>query len=292
MKKLTKDQKYYRKLKKDGKKDFRFTDKAEKGKFWRHVRVTRKALSVRVKLAAYEKLESLSKVLDLPKWEVLTRILLFKLPSYASLSDSDSPCRRYDWLNPEDPEKLQYKGSTGEKQLTYYITSTAWKKLDIHKKLVGMSKARIVQSLILDYKPTSQAALNKNKKAREKDKEKRDAYKALSKSKGSEFVDKVNKEKKFSKDNPKRSTRHLWIDSDLKIQHKKFISHDIWDDEEWAEWDILAPIADRMMEERLEEQHLRWSGKTADSMLEAEKLAEKENIEREEYGVDYWEAGD
>ena len=49
MKKLTKDQKYYRKLKKDGKKDFRFTDKAEKGKFWRHVRVTRKALSVRVK---------------------------------------------------------------------------------------------------------------------------------------------------------------------------------------------------------------------------------------------------
>jgi len=26
--------------------------------------------------------------------------------------------------------------------------------------------------------------------------------------------------------------------------------------------------------------------------LEAEKLAEKENIEREEYGVDYWEAED
>ena len=287
MKKLTKDQKYYRKLKKDGKKDFRFTDKAEKGKFWRHVRVTRKALSVRVKLAAYEKLESLSKDLDLPKWEVLTRILLFKLPSYASLSDSDSPCRRYDWLNPEDPEKLQYKGSTGEKQLTYYITSTAWRKLDIHKKLVGMSKARIVQSLILDYKPTSQAALNKNKKDREKDKEKRDAYKALSKgSKGVEI------ENKFSKDHPKRSTRHLWINSDLIICHKKLISHDIWDDEEWAEWEILVPIADRMMEERIKEQTLRWSGQTADSMLEAEKLAEKENIEREEYGVDYWEAED
>ena len=290
MKKLTKDQKYYRKLKKDGKKDFRFTDKAEKGKFWRHVRVTRKALSVRVKLAAYEKLESLSKVLDLPKWEVLTRILLFKLPSYASLSDSESPCRRYDWLTPEDAEKVQYKGSTGDKQLTYYITSTAWNKLDIHKKLVGMSKARIVQSLILDYKPCSQTKLNKAKKAREKEREKRDAYKALSK--GEEFRKKVINEKKFSKDNPKRSTRHLWINSDLIICHKKGFSHNMWDDEEWEEWDILVPIADRMMEERLEEQHLRWSGQTADSMLEAEKLAEKENIEREEYGVDYWEAED
>ena len=80
MRKLTKDQKHYRKLKKDGEKDFRYTDKPEKGKFFRHVRVTRKPLSVRVKLAAYEKLEDLSKVLNLAKWEVLTRILLFKIP--------------------------------------------------------------------------------------------------------------------------------------------------------------------------------------------------------------------
>lgn len=284
MKKLTKDQKYYRKLKKDGKKDIRYTDKPEKGKFFRHVRVTRKPLSVRVKLAAYEKLEDLSKVLNLAKWEVLTRILLFKLPSYASLSDSESPCIRYDWLTPEDAEKIQYKGSTGEKQLTYYITSTAWKKLDIHKKLVGMSKARIVQSLILDYKPTSQATLDRAKKAREKDKEKRDAYKALSKG--------VKTENKFSKDHPKNSTKHLWINSDLIICHKKGFSTEMWDDEEWEEWDILVPIAEKMMKERIENQHLRWSGKSENSMLEAELLAEKENIEREEYGVDYWEAED
>ena len=284
MRKLTKDQKYYRKLKKDGKKDIRYTDKPEEGKFFRHVRVTRKPLSVRVKLAAYEKLEDLSKVLNLAKWEVLTRILLFKLPSYASLSDSESPCIRYDWLTPEDAEKIQYKGSTGEKQLTYYITSTAWKKLDIHKKLVGMSKARIVQSLILDYKPTSQAALDRAKKAREKDKEKRDAYKALSKG--------VKIENKFSKDHPKRSTKHLWINSDLIICHKKLIPMDKWDDEEWEEYDVLAPITDRMLKERMEEQSKRWSGQTEESLLEAEILAEKENIEREEYGVDYWEAED
>ena len=47
-----------------------------------------------------------------------------------------------------------------------------------------------------------------------------------------------------------------------------------------------------ILKERLEEQHLRWSGKSENSMLEAELLAEKENIEREEYGVDYWEAED
>ncbi len=290
MRKLTKDQKHYRKLKKDGKKDIRYTDKPEDRGFFPKVRVTRKPLSVRVKLAAYEKLEDLSKVLNLAKWEVLTRILLFKLPSYASLSESESPCRRYDWLTPEDAEKVQYKGSTGEKQLTYYITSTAWKKLDIHKKLVGMSKARIVQSLILDYKPTSQAVLDKARKAREKEREKRDAYKALSK--GEEFRQKVINENKFSKDNPKRSTKHLWINSDLIICHKKGFSQNMWDDEEWEEWDVLAPIAERMLKERLEEQHLRWSGKTAESMLEAEMLAEKENIEREEYGIDYWEAED
>ena len=67
---------------------------------------------------------------------------------------------------------------------------------------------------------------------------------------------------------------------------------DKWDDEEWEEWDILVPIADKMMKERIENQHLRWSGKSENSMLEAELLAEKENIEREEYGVDYWEAED
>ena len=67
---------------------------------------------------------------------------------------------------------------------------------------------------------------------------------------------------------------------------------DKWDDEEWEEYDVLAPITDRMLKERMEEQSKRWSGQTEESLLEAEIMAEKENIEREEYGVDYWEAED
>ena len=57
----------FRYTKKDGKKDIRYTDKPEDRGFFPKVRVTRKPLSVRVKLAAYEKLEDLPKVLNLPK---------------------------------------------------------------------------------------------------------------------------------------------------------------------------------------------------------------------------------
>ena len=97
MRKLTKDQKHYRKLKKDSEKDFRYTDKPEEGKSFRHVRVTRKPLSVRVKQDAYDKLQNLSEQLKIDKWEVLTRILIFKLPRYAGLDNSRSAVKRYLW---------------------------------------------------------------------------------------------------------------------------------------------------------------------------------------------------
>ena len=145
MKKLTKDQKYYRKIKKDGKQDFRYTDKPEKGKFFRGVRVTRKPVSVRVKQDAYDKLEKLEEQLKMDKWEVLSHILVYKLPRYAGLDNSLSGIKRYLWDYPYPAEKTKYKGSTGVKQLTYWVTSTAWRKLDIHKTTVGKSKARIVQ---------------------------------------------------------------------------------------------------------------------------------------------------
>ena len=112
MRKLTKDQKHYRKLKKDGEKDFRYTDKPEKGKFFRHVRVTRKPLSVRVKQEAYEKLQQLSEKLERDKWDVLSHIILVKLPRYASFSGEMSPLKRYSWDVVEPAEKIKYKGST------------------------------------------------------------------------------------------------------------------------------------------------------------------------------------
>ena len=108
MKKLTKDQKYYRKQKKDGLKDFRRTlrDDGSKG-----VRVTRKNINVSISNAAFERLIELSNVYELTRWEMLTRIILTQLPSYANLSWSTSPTQRYSWdeslLTPTDEKKAQ-----------------------------------------------------------------------------------------------------------------------------------------------------------------------------------------
>ena len=77
---------------------------------------------------------------------MLTRIILKGLPSY-------------DWKSIKSTSKIKYKGAEGTKQITYDVTSTAFHKLEEHKKITGLSKARIIQSLILNYKPLSKAKL-------------------------------------------------------------------------------------------------------------------------------------
>ena len=282
MRKLTKDQKHYRKLKKDSEKDFRYTDKPEEGKSFRHVRVTRKPLSVRVKQDAYDKLQNLSEQLKIDKWEVLTRILIFKLPRYAGLDNSRSAVKRYLWEDPIPAEKIQYKGSTGVKQLTYWITSTAWHKLDVHKRTVGMSKARIVQSLIMDYKPCTQATLDRAKKQREKYREVNEFYKARRQAHDLKAEPKE-----------KRSTSKLYINSNLEIVHKLGFPIEKWFDEEWEQYHDLMPIADRLVAERAE----NWKQRTKlqeehdkEYWKKTEELAEKEAQELEE--IDLWEAED
>ncbi len=163
MKKLTKDQKYYRKQKKDGLKDFRQTTREDGSK---GVRVTRKTINVSISTRAFERLIELSKICELTRWQMLTRIILTQLPRYASLSGSSSPTERYSWdeslLNPSD-QKIRYKGTEGERQVTYQITSTAYNKLECHKNAVALSKARIIQSLILNYEPMTKEQLEKQK---------------------------------------------------------------------------------------------------------------------------------
>ena len=155
MKKLTKDQKHYRKKKQDGEKDFRQTNK-EDGT--RGVRVTRRTINVSINQEAFDKLIELSESEQLSRWKMLTRIIITQIPMYAKPTTSSSPTKRYDWdeslLTPTD-EKISYKGTEGERQVTYQITSTAFKKLESHKNATAQSKARIIQSLILNYKPTT-----------------------------------------------------------------------------------------------------------------------------------------
>ena len=270
MRKLTKDQKYYRKLKKDGKKDIRYEDKPEDGNYFRPIRTTRKPISVRISLMAYEKLVSLSEKLKLDKWQIINRILLFKLPRYQSNSLSDSPIQRYDWDYPEPAEKGTYKGSTGEKQITYYVSSTAWKKLDCHKVATGKSKAKIVQSLILDYKPMSAAALERQTRRRLGIKATEDCYKSEQKKAITSAVKTYNKK--------------FFINSNGEIVHRRRIPIDMWDDAEHDLYEELIPLANDIQKTMIARQEAMWKMPTEEQKIEEEL----DKIEESE--IDLWES--
>jgi len=170
MTKPTKDQKYNKKRREDGKANFRktFRDDGKTG-----VRVTRRALSVSISLKAFEKLVDLAEKEGIARWEMLTRMLIVSIPAnYKHYNDHS--IHRYKWeqelINPKD-RTFKYKGTTGEKQITYDITSTAWNKLECHKTAIGLSKARIVQSIILHYTPTTQIQREREKQWRLENKE-------------------------------------------------------------------------------------------------------------------------
>tara|TARA_B100000700_G_scaffold254957_1_gene287477 strand:- start:3759 stop:4064 length:306 start_codon:yes stop_codon:yes gene_type:complete len=97
---------------------------------------------------------------------MLSRIILIGLRRYASLSNIRNPPQRYLWdeslLTPAD-KKISHKGTEGEKQVTYQITSTAYKKLECHKNAIAQSKARIILSLILNYTPMTEEQKEKRK---------------------------------------------------------------------------------------------------------------------------------
>ena len=217
MKKLTKDQKHYRKKKKDGSKDFRLTTREDGS---HGVRVTRKTINISISSAAFERLIELSKICELTRWQMLTRIILTQLPRYASLSESSSGTERYSWdeslLTPVD-QKISYKGTEGERQVTYQITSTAFKKLECHKNAIAQSKARIVQSLILNYKPLTKEQLEKQKAYIQ---ESRKAY-----------------QQTRSKEQPLASGKtSKFAEKEGMIFHVKGVPPENWDDDEFDEF--------------------------------------------------------
>jgi len=220
-KKLTKHQRQYRKRKKDSQRDFR---RVEKDGPWDGVRVTRKRLKVWVTQDAYERLNTLAADAGIHNWEMLSRMILQSLPRYASLSDSDSPTKRYEWperlLNPAE-RSVRNKGSKGDRQISYDITSTAWKKLECHKTAMGLSKARIVQSLILHYKPLTAEQLEGQRLRREEEARERDD--------GLE-VRRLYKEYK---------RHHLLDTGGGVIIHIKGIPPEYWEPKEWDEYVVL-----------------------------------------------------
>jgi hypothetical protein len=151
MKKLTPDQRQYRKRKKEAKKDFIRINREDGGI---SVRVAKRPLCVRVSADVFDALTAVAQAYQLDKGEMLTHMINHSIERYQGGSLSRSPTRRYEW-----PEKLlsgvdakPKRNALGtEKQINLRISSTAYKKLECYCNDKGFSKKRAVQQLILEY---------------------------------------------------------------------------------------------------------------------------------------------
>ena len=175
MKKLTKHQRHYRKRKQKEKDDFvkLNPESPQSG-----AKVNKRSLCVRVNIDASERLLALSEKESNSKSNMLNRVIIFGLAQvleipawrYKRWSGEYSNLIRYKWdkdiLNAEVKNK-RTRASGDSKQLNLQISSTAWKKLQCASNDLKMSKARIVQTLILNYEPTPVHVRLKLKKIRD-----------------------------------------------------------------------------------------------------------------------------
>ena len=169
-KKLTKDQKYNRKRRKDGNKDFR---RVPKGNF-DGVRVTRKQIAFYISNEASERLQQMADDAGIFKWEMASRMILKGLPGirssgYASLRNPEA-INRYEWnvlyLEPVI-KKIHYRSGKADKRVTMDVTSTAWNKIHCHSTATERSMSQIFQSLCLNYKPLNKEQVEQRKLAHE-----------------------------------------------------------------------------------------------------------------------------
>ena len=227
-KKLTKDQKYNRNLRKEGQKDYKRVPREGKTA---STRVTRRSLCVRVSAETAERLKVMADTAGIHQWQMATRIIHngiaggISARGYASYNHETG---KFEWykssLNP--PEAIKYKGVTGDKQLNQRITSTAWNKLACYANELKQSKARVFQRLVLDYKPLTREQCEKQEKARQEEKEYYAEWNGLAKQPA--------KKPKFKIDN-------------YEIIHVKGIPVELWDDAEWEEYERLqADVEQRM----------------------------------------------
>ena len=140
MRKLTKDQRYYRKRKKASR------------------------FSGRVSLEAFERLEAMAQDTEITKKDMLNRVLINHIGKYGPYYQIAHPKKRY----------KRAKGN--ERQLTYEISTAAYYKLDKLSRIAGFSKARIVETSIITYKPLTPEQKEKQIKYKEKNKAENDFY--------------------------------------------------------------------------------------------------------------------
>ena len=162
MNKLTRGQKDYRRRKKEVEMDEKLVTR-EDGKVIS--KVAKRQLCVRVNEQAATRLKEEGVLRGLTQGDMLTWMLIHGIPRYSSVGDINYHNWPPELLNPNE-RTVKYKGNKGHKQLNLGISTTAYNKLECHKTATGLSKARIVQTLILNYKFLSQQQLDKHREYR------------------------------------------------------------------------------------------------------------------------------
>lgn len=233
-KKLTKDQKYNRKLRKEGQKDFKRVPR--KGKT-ASKRVTRRPLCVRVSTEVAERLKTMADDADVHLWQMATRIIHLGIPGYNTgygyrfYNPETGDMEEYE-MDSDLSKSIRYKGETGDVQLNLRINSTAWNKLDSYSSdvKVRQSKARVFQRLVLEHKPLTKEQREKQKQRRREQQEYYSEWKGV--------ANQPAKKPKFRIDN-------------YQIIHVKGISNELWDDAEWEEYERLQADVEQRMQEKL-----------------------------------------
>ena len=161
---LTKDQRYYRKKKKESQRYFKRTTGSTGNPA---VHVTQKKLSARVTQEGFGRLKEQAEKEGKTRSEVLERMLIQGLPSYCSPT-TDLGTNRYHWDEPIEPKTHRRMGKGGQKQLNLWVSSTAWKKLEVHADTIGESKSRILDRLLKEYRFLSEEGKERNRLYEEK----------------------------------------------------------------------------------------------------------------------------
>ena len=151
MRKLTPDQRHYRKRKKLARRDFIFVPRPNSDK--RSVQVTRRAICIRVSTEIFELLDRLCQHYQKTKQDMVTHMINHSIKQYQGLHDGRAFLTRYHWpehLLKGTPEHRRYAKNI-DKQLNLRITSTAYKKLQCACVDLNYSKKRLIQQLITAY---------------------------------------------------------------------------------------------------------------------------------------------
>jgi len=230
MKKLTKDQRYYRKKKEEGKRDIVKLPRRSPEDQFKRWKVSRRTLCVRVSSEASEKLTAMSESESIKRWEMLSRILTYKIAKkpgfwytkHPNIGTVDTEVAR-EAFNPPTIDKVKYKPTKGSLQLNFDISSIASNKLHAFHIETRYSKARIVQSMILDYELPTEAV----KQARQK------YYAQIREIKNDWDTERQRQGQTVE------SKRSNLIDIGMDIIHIKRIPIEHWSDEEIEEYHAL-----------------------------------------------------